>query len=109
VENRINRPEEIYRVLHKFGTRYVILEDRPSQSAVLEWLRVELHSSRFVERKRIPIGTSDIRMPGTSLAIYEFIDWTPPEADAVLDMHLPLVGQSVAVKLSDLINRRYLR
>jgi hypothetical protein len=109
VEDRIDRPEEIYRVLHTFGTRYVIIEDRPSRSRVLEWLRQELHSSKFVERKRIPIGTSDIRMPDTSLVIYEFVDRTPPDKDAVLDMHLPIIGQSVSVKLSDLVARKYLR
>jgi len=109
VEDRIDRPEEIYRVLHTFGTRYVVIEDRPSRSRVLEWLRQELRSPRFVERRRIPIGTSDIRMPDTSLVVYEFVDRTAPDQDAVLDMHLPIIGQSVSVKLSDLITRKYLR
>jgi len=68
-----------------------------------------LRSPRFVERRRIPIGTTDIRMPDTSLVIYEFVDRTAPDQDAVLDMHLPIIGQSVSVKLSDLIARKYLR
>jgi hypothetical protein len=109
VEDRIERPDEIYRVLHTLGTRYVVIEDRPSRSRVLEWLREELRSPRFVERRRIPIGTTDIRMPDTSLVIYEFVDRTAPDQDAVLDMHLPIIGQSVSVKLSDLIARKYLR
>jgi hypothetical protein len=41
--------------------------------------------------------------------IYEFVDRTAPDQDAVLDMHLPIIGQSVSVKLSDLIARKYLR
>jgi hypothetical protein len=109
VEDRISRPEEIDGVLHTFGTRYVVIEDRPSRSRVLEWLRQELHSSAFIERKRIPIGTTDSRLAGTSLVVYEFVDATPPASDAVLDMHLPVIGQSVTVKLLDLIDRKYLR
>src|SRR6185369_12398386 len=109
VEDRISSPEEIYGVLHTFGTRYVVIEDRPSRSRVLEWLRQELHSSAFIERKRIPIGTTDSRLAGTSLVVYEFTDSTPPASDAVLDMHLPVIGQSVTVKLRDLIDRKYLR
>jgi hypothetical protein len=109
VEDRIERREQIYEVLRRFGVRYVVLEDRQSQSRVLEWLREELHSNRFVERKRIAFATTDPRLRGQSLAVYEFTDATAPDKDAILDMHLPLVGQSVTVKLSDLIERKYLR
>ena len=38
VEDRIQEPDQIYDALHQFGTRYVVIEDRPSQSRVLEWL-----------------------------------------------------------------------
>lgn len=109
VEDRISRPEEIYGVLHTFGTRYVVIEDQPSRSKVLEWLRQELHSSAFIERKRIPIGTTDSRLAGTSLVVYEFTNPSPPAGDAVLDMHLPVIGQSVTVPLRDLVDRKYLR
>jgi hypothetical protein len=109
VEDRIDRPEQVDEVLHKFGTRYVVIEDRPSRSRVLEWLRDELHTSKFIERRRIPIGTTDVRLKGTSLVVYEFTDPTPADRNAILDMHLPLVGRSVTVKLSDLIDRKYLR
>jgi len=109
VEDRIERPDEIYGVLRKFGTRYVVVEDRPSQSRVLTWLQEELRSSNFIERKRIPIGTSDARLRGTSLAVYEFTGATPPDKDAILSMQMPLVAQSVSVRLSDLIARKHLR
>jgi hypothetical protein len=109
VERRIQAPSDIYPILQRFGTRYVVVEDRPSRAVVLEWLRQELHSPRFVERARFPIETRDRRLLGTSLAVYEFIDATAPQEDAVLSMNLPIVGRSVAVKLSDLINRKHLR
>ena len=108
-QDRIKSPEEIYDILHRFGTKYVVMEDRPSEAKVLEWLRHELRSSRFVERKRIPLGTSDRRLRGTSLAIFEFLDCTPPDRTAVFTVHIPLIGRSVSVPFSDLLDRKYLR
>lgn len=109
IEDRIGQPEEIYAILRRFGTRFIVIEDRPSESRVLEWLRQELLSSRFVERVRIPIATSDVRLRGSDLVVYEYLDAASPDPDAVLSINLPVVDQSVSVKLSDLISRRYLR
>jgi 4-amino-4-deoxy-L-arabinose transferase-like glycosyltransferase len=108
-EERIDRPEQIYDVLRQYGTRYVVIEDRPSQSRVLEWLRQELRSPRFVERRRIPLRVTDVRMRGTSLAVYEYLDASAPAADAMLSMRLPVVGQSLDVPLRELIERKLLR
>jgi dolichyl-phosphate-mannose-protein mannosyltransferase len=109
VEDRIKRPDEIYAMLQTFGVKLIVIEDRPSESKVLEWLREELRSSRFSERKRIPFETSDRRLRGTSLVIYEYMNASRPSEDAVLSMNLPLVGRSVTVRLSDLVDRKYLR
>lgn len=109
VEDRIQEPAQIYDALHQFGTRYVVIEDRASESRVLEWLRQELKTPRFAERRRIPIRTTDPRLRGTSLAIYELRDATPPDPDAVLSLRMPIVGQSLTVNLGDLIARKLLR
>jgi hypothetical protein len=109
VEDRIQEPDQIYDALHDFGTRYVVIEDRASESRVLEWLRQELKTPRFVERRRIPIRTTDPSLRGTSLAIYELRDATPPNPDAVLSLGLPIVGRSLTVNLGDLIARKLLR
>ncbi|MGH9174505.1 MAG: ArnT family glycosyltransferase, partial [Vicinamibacterales bacterium] len=37
VEERITERQEIYGVLQRFGTRHIVIEDRPSGSRVLEW------------------------------------------------------------------------
>jgi hypothetical protein len=109
VEDRISKREEIYTILHTFGTRYVVIEDRPSQSRVLEWLREELLSPRFVERARIPIRTSDSRLQGVHLVVFELLDFSPPDPQAVLSLRLPIIRQSLEVPLRDLMERKLLR
>ena len=105
----IQSPDEIYTTLRRMGTRYVVIEDRPVRSTVLTWLQQELLTSNFAERWRQPIDTRDHRLRGRSLVIYEFLGAGPPDPDADLSMDLPLVGRSLAVRLSDLMERKYLR
>jgi 4-amino-4-deoxy-L-arabinose transferase-like glycosyltransferase len=104
VENRISDRQEIYAMLRRYGTRFIVIEDRQSDARVLEWLREELKTPRFVERHRIPLVTSDRRLLGVSLAIYEFRDAQPPDPAAELELHVPLVGRQVRVPLADLID-----
>ncbi|HYN08750.1 MAG TPA: glycosyltransferase family 39 protein [Vicinamibacterales bacterium] len=104
VEDRINDRHEIYVLLRRYGTRFVVIEDRTSDSHVLEWLREELKTERFIERHRIPVGTSDRRLRGVSLAIYEYRDTQPPDPAAELELHVPLVGRQVRVPLAELID-----
>lgn len=103
VENRIERPDDIYPLLQTYGTRFVVIEDRPSGSVVLNWLRDELRTERFAERQRIPIISQDYRLRGNSIAIYEYLDARPPSSDAAIDMRLPLVGRQFHVPLSELL------
>jgi len=108
-QDRIETPDEIYEALRRLGTRYVVIEDRPSRSAVLRWLQEELRSAKFAERWRMPIETTDPRLRGTSLAVYEYLEAGAPDPDAELSMDLPIVGRSLSVPLSDLVQRKYLR
>ncbi len=109
IADRVTDPAEIYAALRRFGTRYVVIEERPSQSRVLEWLRTELHGPHFKARWAEPIGTRDPRLRGTSLVVYEYLDACPPDPNAILSMDLPIISRSVAVKLSELTARKYLR
>jgi hypothetical protein len=106
---RIEGRDEIYGLLKRAGTRFVVIEDQPSELEVLNWLREELRSARFAERWRRPIGTRDPRLRGTDLVVYEYLEATPPDPSAELSMDLPLAGRSVGVTLSDLLERKYLR
>ena len=102
VEARITDASEIYPLLDRYGTRFVVIEDRPTGSNELDWLREEVKGDRFLERERIPIGTRDRRLQGVDLVIYEYKDAKAGDPDAELDMELPLVDREIRVKLSDL-------
>ncbi len=104
VKDRIMDRQEIYGLLRAYGTRFVVIEDQPSDSQVLDWLREELTTDRFIERHRIPIGTTDKRLRGVSLAIYEYRDAQPPDPDVNLELSVPLVRRTVRVPLDELID-----
>jgi hypothetical protein len=109
VEVRINQPEDIRRRLADLGVGYVVVEDRPSQSPVLEWLRTEVTSDAYAERLRVPIASSDRRLVGTDLVVYEIKGPRALAPNVRLDMRLPLVSREVDVLVSDLVQRKYLR
>ena len=102
IETRIKGMEQAYGMLKEFGTRYVVIEDRPSEAPILEAFRQELRSARFVERRRFPLATTHPKLRGTAVAVYEFLDHGPPDSGALLDIHMPLVGRNLSVPLSDL-------
>jgi hypothetical protein len=103
VEDRIASPSEIYTLLDRYGTKFVVIEDRPSGSVVLDWLRDELKGSRFIERRRIPIAGAGSPLTDPSLAIYEYTGARSPDPDAEIDIRIPLVGREIHVRLSDLV------
>jgi hypothetical protein len=102
VEDRIGSPKEIYPLLDRYGTRFIVIEDMPSGSIVLDWLRDELRGNRFVERRRVSVNPSDSSPRGSSLAVYEYTGARPPDPDAEVSLKLPLVGREIRVRLSDL-------
>jgi hypothetical protein len=103
VEDRITSPDEMYDTLKRFGVQYVVLEDRQNSSKVLQMLRSELKTDRFIERRRLPIETTDRRLQGVDLVAYEFRDSQPPDLNADVDMRLPIIGRDLTVRLGDLI------
>jgi hypothetical protein len=103
VEDRIQDPLEIYPLLARFGITFIVIEDRPTGSRPLDWLRSELRSGRFVERRRFPLDdVEEVRLRGASLAIYEYRDARPADRDAVVDIKIPLVRREIRVPLSEL-------
>jgi hypothetical protein len=102
VETLIAKPEEIYPILQRYGTRFVVIEDRESGSATLDWLRDLVRTDQFVERRRFLIGNANPDLNGVSLVVYEYLNATDPAPDAELDLNIPLVGRRIRVPLSDL-------
>ena len=104
VENRIDNPDDIDDILRRYGTRFIVIEDRPSGSKVLDWLRDVLRSDQFVERGRFPIGDGGRGLEDVSLAVFEYLQATPPAPGARIDINIPLVGRRIMVPLSDLLS-----
>lgn len=100
---RIAAPDEIYRLLEHFGTRFIVMEDRPVRARPLIWLRDAVNTPRFAERLRIPQQSRDPRLESSSLVIYEYLSATAPAPDASIDIDIPLVGRDIRVPLADLI------
>lgn len=109
VEDRIDRPEAIRPTLAQLGVGYVVVEDRPSESTVLNWVRSELQSDAYAEQLRIPFESVDRRLKGTDLLVYKVQDATAPAPGARVNARLPVVSAEVDVPLADLLARRYLR
>jgi hypothetical protein len=108
VEDRIAAPEEIYDVLRYYGTRYVVVEDRPTQARVLQWVRQAVHTDRFRQLYHAPLVSDDPRLRNASIGVYELRDARAPDPGAVLDIKLALIGQQLDIPLRELIARRYL-
>lgn len=107
MSDQIESPDEIYALLDRFGTKYVVIEDRPTGSMVLDWLRDAVKGDRFIERSRVPIQTWDRRLRGVDLAVYEYKDAGPAAADAQIDINIPLVGRQIHVRLVDLQHNQH--
>ena len=104
IDEHIKSAEEIYPLLRRYGTRFVVIEDRPG-GRVMNWLRDEVKGDRFIQRLRVPIGTRDPRLRGVDLVVHEYKEATAPDPDARIDIRIPLVSREINVELADLIGR----
>lgn len=101
-EQLISDPSEIYPLLHRYGTKFIVIEDRISGAQAIDWLREEVRGDRFIERLRIPIETTDRRLRGVHLVVYEFKDARPAAPDATIRLNLPIAGREIGVSLGAL-------
>lgn len=103
VEERINSREQIYEILQKYGVGYVVVEDKKSTSRALEWLREEVKTDNFILRKKLILRSSYRRVNNVPLAIYEYKNYTPPKEGIILDMDIPLMGDSIQIPFKELL------
>jgi hypothetical protein len=105
-EQRIDSPEKIETILRTFGVGYVVTEDTAAYPpGPLTWLQDAVKTDRFELRRRIPIASRDRRLQGVTLAVYAYKGRTPADPDAVLDMHIPLIGRNIGVRVADLVGQ----
>lgn len=86
LDDRVSTESEISLVLRRFGVRYVIVEDRETRSRAMNLLREFVRGTSFIERYRVAVGTSDPRLEGVDLIVYEYLDAGPPDVDAPIAM-----------------------
>lgn len=108
-EDRVSTVDDIRAILRRYGVGYIVVEERPSESRVHNWLLDEVRQPGYVPRMRVPFQSADVRLRGKDLVVYEVAGARPAEPDARLDIRLPLVSQEIDVSVADLINRKYLR
>lgn len=103
VEERITRREQIYEILQDFGVGYVIIENKEYKSPPLIWLQEEVKSDKFILRKSIPILSNSSKLKEVTVNIYEYTEYISPKPGKVLRMNIPLMGDSIEVRLDDLL------
>ena len=103
VKERINSREQIYEILQKYGVGYVVLEDKKSKSRSLEWLREEVKTDNFILRKKVILRSSYQDVNNVPLVIYEYKNYTPPKEGVILEMEIPLMGDSIQIPFKELL------
>ena len=108
VEDRIKRSKEIYEALHDYGVKYVLIEDTEAPSPALELFRNEVKSSsKFKLIKVVSIKSSHPAADNVPLCIYEYRNYRPSKGDKMLDMNIPLMGDSIRIPFKELKKKSY--
>jgi len=101
---------DIVGILEQYGVQYVVVEDKNTIKIPIHGVlrRILKRNDRFELVKTIPVdtGSPSTREPleGISLLIYEVHDRGTPK-DGILELHLPVVGQTLRVPLRGLSER----
>jgi hypothetical protein len=101
---------DIIGILEQYGVQYVVVEDKNTIKIPIHGVlrRVLERNDRFELVKTIPVdtGSPSTREPldGVSLLIYEVHDRGAPK-DGILELRLPVVGQTLRVPLRGLQER----
>ena len=103
VEDRIKGRSEIYEALHDYGVKYVVIEDTEALSPALELFRNETKtSSKFKLVKKVSVKSSHPAANNVTIGIYEYRNYRPSNGDKMLDMKIPLMGDSIRVPFNEL-------
>jgi len=99
----VNSPDEIYDIFKRYGTTYVVVEEKNiSGIEVLDTLRELLRTDKFRLVKKIPVKATGLpSLQGQSVLIYERLEKAElPKGKLVLPV--PTVGTTIEVNAEDL-------
>jgi len=102
-KERVQEPGQIDPILAAFGTRFVVIEDRPSRSRVLDWLRIRVKRAPFVERLRVPLRTRDGRIKSVDLVVFENVGVPAANPETRMRLDLPVAGMVIEQRLGDVL------
>ncbi len=100
--DRVSSESEIADLLRTYGIRFLIVEDRTTQSPAMNLLRVFVRGPSFIERARTAVSASDPRFAGVDLVMYEYRDAGPPNLDAPITMTVSARVPAPSLSLRDL-------
>jgi len=104
VNNRIDNRADVYDILKKYGVRYVIIGDKGYVGTAIRWLQEEVETDEFILRKEIVLQSNERKINNMPLAIYEYKGYSQPKKGEILDMQIPLMGDSIQVLFEDLLS-----
>ena len=106
VEDRVSSREQLYNILDDFGVKTIVIEDKIYTSYILEVLRAELKSEKFLLLKNIEIHSNNKLINDYRLSIYEYKGYKNPRTGKELHMNIPLMGEAIKIKFDDLLVNR---
>jgi hypothetical protein len=109
VSDKIKSEKDIYNILDNFGVRYVVLDNDAFGSSALEIFNQEVKSSpKFKLVKGTQIQSDSKIFDDTPLQIYEYSDYQPARYEKLIDMDIPLAGDSINIPIEKLFQKRSL-
>ncbi len=100
-------PQKIYKMFSDYSVQFVVVEsNNVSNIKIHSELRAMLQDpSLFALHKAIPVDSNKKRLKTQTLLIYENLGYKEITQDKILHLRLPLVGKTINVKLTKLLNK----
>jgi hypothetical protein len=107
VDDNTKSTEQIYQILDNFGVGYLVLDDKTLGSNSLEMLHEEVSSSPvFTIAKDGNIKSNSERFNNTPLSVYEYLEFQPAKVDKIINMDIPLSGDSIKIPFKMLFEKK---
>jgi len=99
----VSEPEDIYEILDKYGTKYIVVEDKDVFGKIpFKILRDMLEKDSFLLEKTIKIESNMVKYAGLSIHIYKYKKEANNLAKS-LTIEFPLLNRKINVPLESLL------